>query len=300
MANTVNYAQKFERQLKQKYTQGLKSAGLTTANKEIRWVNAKTIQVPYLILQGYKDHGRNGGFNRQDAENRWMPFVLDHDRDVEYFIDTMDVDESNQALEAANLTNTFETDHAIPETDAYRFSKTYAEFIRLGQTADTTAITPANALLLFDNYMEAMDDAEVPEEGRILYVTPTVYKNLKQAEQIARNITVNTNNSGNIQRAVRSLEEVTITKVPSTRMKTSYDFTDGFVPAAGALQINMILVHPRSVIAVDKHSYIKFWPPGTHTVGDGYLYQNRKYGGLFVIDTRVQGVMINTAESTTP
>jgi hypothetical protein len=55
----------------------------------------------------------------------------------------------------------------------------------------------------------------------------------------------------------------------------------------------MILVHPLSVIAVDKHSFIKLWGPGEHQKGDGWLYQNRKYGDLFVIDTRIQGVKIN-------
>jgi hypothetical protein len=56
----------------------------------------------------------------------------------------------------------------------------------------------------------------------------------------------------------------------------------------------MILVHPSSVIACDKHSYIRLWAPGTHTQGDGYLYQNRKYGDLFVLDTRKDGIAINT------
>ena len=84
-------------------------------------------------------------------------------------------------------------------------------------------------------------------------------------------------------------------RVPSSRMKTVYDFTEGFKPGAAAKQMNMILVHPKSVIASQKHSYIKLWPEGTHTNGDGYLYQNRKYGDLFLIDTRVQGVKINLA-----
>lgn len=82
-------------------------------------------------------------------------------------------------------------------------------------------------MALFDNYMQQMDDAEVPEEGRILYVTPDVYKSLKQAEQISRSLIV-TNNPGAVNRAVRSLDDVAITKVPSARMKTAYDFSDGF------------------------------------------------------------------------
>ena len=292
MANIVNYAIKFLQQLKQKYKAGLKTAGLTSTDHRIRFLNAKTVQIPYIIVQGYKDHGRSGGFNRQDLENRYFTKTLEHDRDVEFFVDTMDVDETNLALSAANITNTFEDEQAIPETDAYRMSKLYAEHIALGGIVDSTVITAINALTLFDDYMQKMDDDEVPEEGRILYATPKVFKLLKQAEQITRTMLV-TSNSGAIDRSVRSLDDVSLVKVPPARMKTAYDFSDGFKPAAGARQMNMVLVHPRSVLAVDKHAYIKLWAPGEHTQGDGWLYQNRKYGDLFIIDTRKEGVIIN-------
>ena len=292
MPNIINYATNFERQLRQKYSAGLKTAGLTTQNRDIRFLDAQTIKVPHVVMQGYKDHSRDGGFNRQAVENQWMTFTLDHDRDVEFFVDTMDVDETNQVLSAANTTNAFMEEQDIPETDVYRLSKLYSENARLGGAADTTPITPNNALLLFDSYMKDMDEAEVPEEGRELYVTPDVYTSLKQAEQISRYMGVNVN-QGNIDRKVYSLDDVNVIKVPSSRMKSAYDFTSGFVPAGGAVQQNMILVQPKSVIAVDKHRYIALWAPGTHTVGDGWLYQNRKYSGLFLIDTRAKGVRIN-------
>jgi hypothetical protein len=82
MANTVNYAINFERQLKQKFQAGLLSAGLTTVDQRIRFVDANTVKIPYIIVQGYKDHGRNGGFNQQGVENRNMTKTLEHDRDI--------------------------------------------------------------------------------------------------------------------------------------------------------------------------------------------------------------------------
>lgn len=288
----VNYAVSFERQLKQKYQQGLTSADLTTENKDIKFLDAKTIKIPYLTMKGYKDHSRNGGFNAQALENGYFTKTLEHDRDVEFFVDSMDVDETNEALSAANITSTFLEEQSIPETDVYRYSKLYADYLSLGQTADSTPITAENALSLFDRYMQEMDDAEVPEEGRVLYVTPTVRTLLKQAQQITRVLEASSK-GGEINRVVRSLDDVKLKMVPSSRMKTAYDFTDGFAPASDAKQINMVLVHPKSVIAVDKHAYIKLWAPGTHTKGDGWLFQTRKYGDLFLIDTRVKGIKIN-------
>lgn len=297
MPNIVNYATKFEKQLRQKYTNELKTTALTSpeGGQGIKFIDAKTIKIPFVKMDGYKDHSRNGGFNRQAVENDYMTKTLDFDRDIEFFVDAMDVDETNQALSAANVTNTFVTEQAIPETDCYRISKLYQEWVDLGGVVDDTAITSGNALTLFDKYMEVMDEAEVPEEGRFLYATPKAYTALKNADKVARSINVN-NNNGKIDRTVRTLDDVTLTKVPSSRMKTIYDFTSGFKPGTTAEQINMILIHPKSVIAVDKHAYIKLWPEGTHTQGDGWLYQNRKYGDLFVIDNRLDGIMINADE----
>ena len=289
MPNTVNYVTSFEQELKQKYTRELLTADLTTQN--VVFVGAKKIKIPFITVSGYKDHSRNGGFNRGTVENQFMEKELEFDRDVEFFVDAMDVDETNQALSAANITNTFEHEKAIPETDAYRLSKLYTDFNALGETATQDELTAATILEKFDTLMEEMDEAEVPEDGRILYVTPSIYGIFKQAEKITRMLEVTRDTA--VNRHVRALDDVKIKRIPSGRMKTAYDFTEGFTPASTAKQMNMILVHPSAVIAADKHAYINLWAPGSHTQGDGYLYQNRKYGDLFVLDTRSDGIKIN-------
>lgn len=288
MPNTINYATTFQKELAQKYSRELCTAGLTTNN--VQFVGSNKIKIPYLTLAGYKDHSRSGGFNRQTVTNTFLEKTLSFDRDVEFFVDSQDVDESNQAVAAANITNTFEEEHGIPETDAYRISKLITDWDAAGGTPDTTALTTANILTIFDGYMEAMDEAGVPQEGRVLFVTPAVQTLLKQATGITRYVG---NGDANIQRAVRALDNVVIVPVPSARMKTAYDFTDGFTPAVGAKDINLILAQPKSIIACDKHSYIKLWAPGSTTLGDGWLYQNRKHYDLFVIDTRWQGIKAN-------
>jgi hypothetical protein len=161
-----------------------------------------------------------------------------------------------------------------------------------GGTPDTTALDVNNVLQVFDELMERMDEASVPEEGRRLYVTPTVHKLLKEAQDVQRVFYVQSG-PGRVARAVNQLDDVELVKVPSERMKSVYDFTDGFAPGVGAKQINMILVHPSAVIAPIKHSAIYLWPPGSHTQGDGWLYQNRSYTDLFVIERKVAGVQIN-------
>lgn len=294
---TYNYAEQFERELQQKYSRELTSHALTQSNPGVKFINAQTIKLPRLTLSGYKDHNRNNiGFNAGTIANDWEPKKLSHDRDIEFALDPMDIDETNLVIEIANIQNVFETEQAIPEKDSYRYSKLYSEaktYLSKGAVIDNTPLTTANILEWFDNQMEKMDDNSVPSEGRILYATPAVNKLLKNAEGLTRNIDVNSNNR-KIDRRVYSLDDVTIVKVPSSRFKTKYNFTNGCVAAVDAKQINMILIHPSCVVSRDKYAYMNLFTPGTDSrTADKYIYQNRYYTDTFLIENKACGIAMN-------
>lgn len=287
-----DYAETFTNFLQQKYEKELCSDALSQSNQQVKFMNAQTIKLPRMTLSGYKDHTRTPGFNTGTMSNDWEAKKLEHDRDVEFWIDPMDIDETNLTLSVANIQNTFETEQAIPEKDSYRFSKLHAELTKYSGRIDTTVITAANFLETFDEEMAIMDDAGVPEEGRILYVTPSMKKIIKEAEGIQRVLSVTTPST--INRNVHSLDDVTIKMVPAARMKTKYNFTEGCVPADGAKQINWILIHTSCVVCRNKYSYIKLFTPGTDSrTADGYLYQNRNYGDLFLLEKKIEGCAMN-------
>lgn len=295
-----NYAEQFTRELMQKYSRELTSYDLENSNPQVKFINAQTIKLPMLTVSGYKDHNRNAlGFNTGTLSNDWEAKKLAHDRDIEFFIDPMDVDETNLTVEIANVHNVFEMEQAIPERDSYRYSKLYDEattYASSGAVIDTTVLTTINILDWFDDQMSKMDDAGVPSEGRILYATPAMVKILKNADGIDRSINVNSN-TGNIDRRVHSLDDVVIKDVPSSRMKTKYDFTNGCVPAPDAKQINLILIHPSCQITRNKYAYIKVFTPGHDSrTGDNYLYQNRNYGDTFLIKNKACGIAINVQQ----
>lgn len=290
-----NYADQFEQILVQKYETEQKSWPLFQSNPGIGWLNAKTIKLPYITTSGYKDHSRTGSFNTGTLTNSWEAKKLEHDRDVEFFVDTMDVDETNLALSVANITNVFETEQAIPERDCYVFSKLYADYtVTYSKTTDHTVLSAANILATFDGYMQAMDDAGVPMEGRLLFVTPAVNALLKEAQGLTRFVRTDSDEAA-IRRYVHELDDVQIIPVPSARMKCKYNFTTGAVPATGTGQINLILVHPDSVVARMRHEYIRVFEPGSDSrTGDGYLYQNRAYWDAFLLSQRLDGIAFNT------
>ena len=292
----INYARRFEREIDQQFARELTSADLAR-NKKYKFIDAQTIKVPTVIMSGYKDHSRDGTKNRGTISNIYQPFSLTHDRDIEFYVDEMDVDETNQVLSAANITATFNSEQAIPELDALRYSRIYQQFRDHGGVVDTTVLSKRNILLVFDNMMAQMDDAGVPASGRMLKVTPSTYTMLKQAEQLSRVIDV-TGGANVINRNVRGLDEVEIVMVPSDRMKSNYDFDNsgagGWAPASGAVQINFMLYHTDAILAPVKVADVYLWPKGaTPESAYGYLYQNRLYTDLFVLKQKLPGIAIN-------
>jgi hypothetical protein len=294
-----NYAEQFEQALHQKYAKELASVDLFNSNPQVKFINAQTIKLPNITVSGYKDHNRQTiGFNSGTISNEWEPKKLEHDRDIEFAIDPMDVDETNLVVSIANVQNTLETEQGIPEKDCYVFSKLYTEagkYAANGATIDTTTLTAENILQKFDDAMEKMDEAGVPSEGRILYVTPAINKLFKQAKDIQRVLGVNGSN-GDVKRSIYSLDDVKIKQVQSARMKSQYNFTNGCVATDEAKQMNFILIHPSCEVAREKYSYIKVFTPGHDSrTADNYLLQSRFYMDAFLIKNKAAGIFINAA-----
>lgn len=292
----LNYAQQYQTALQQVFKVGLRFDSLYNSpnNNLVKWVNAKTIQVPNIATGGYIDVNRDSvtNFTRR-VDNSWKAYTLAHDREFSTLVDPMDIDQTNMAVTIAHITQVFNTEQKIPEMDKYMASKLLSEYVAAGGVADTTALTTANILSTFDSYMEALDEAEVPTDGRVLYVTPQVNTLLKNGTAIQRMLEVTgADATGNVKRSVRSLDEVTIIVVPSNRMKSLYNFTDGAVTDAAAKQINMILIHPSVLFSPQKYEFVSLDEPTAKT-GGKWLYYERKYWDIFVITQKYTGIKIN-------
>lgn len=292
------YADIFSNHLRELYGHDLTSIDLYHSNQDLQIVNGKNLKIPRLSVSGYKDHVRASlGFNTGTATNDYQTVSLDHDRDIEFPLDPMDVDETNLVVSIANIQKRFDKTQAIPEQDCYTYSKLYAEFVRAGGTVKHTALTEDNILSQLDEDLSALEDAGVPLDRIIMYTTTGVKKLLKNAKGITR--TLNVGSSNNIDRRVLGVDDIKkMVTVPSARFKTAFDFTEGYSVATTGKQINYILIDPESQVSRVKYSYIKVFTPGHDSrTSDNYLYQNRKFNGTFAIDELIKtGCIINADE----
>ena len=292
MPNALNYAQAYQAALAQAYPYVLHFAALrsTENDNRYRWVNANTIQIPVLTTTGRVDASRDTiGTAARNFENAWEPKTLANHRKWSTLVHPMDIDETNQVASIQNITRVMNEEQKFPEMDAYLVSKVYADWTAAGAAADNTQLTVDNVLTVFDGYMEGMDEENVPATGRILYVTPHVNTMLKQAKEINRFVQ---NGDAAIQRAIKALDEVKIEKVPSTLMKTLYDFTEGWKAGVGAKQINMLLIHPSAVITPEKYAFAQLDAPSAGSEGK-WVYFEESYEDTFVLNKRKGAIMFN-------
>lgn len=292
----VNYAESYERSLAQAYPNVLHFGELYgTANNSIyTFLNAKTIHIPSISVTGRQNVNRDAidGVFKRNVDDSYEDKTMQFYREWSTSLDPADVDETNMVLTIQNATKVFNETQKFPEKDAYTISKIYADWSAQGGTANTTALTVDNVLNVFDELMEAMDEALVPYAGRVLYVTPAVKTLLKNASQIGLRKDV-TGSSTNVNRIVDRLDEVTLSTVPSVLMKSAYDFNNvGFSAAEDAKQVNMFLVHPSAILTPSKYSFVGIEAPAAGTKGD-YIYYEKEYSDVFILNNRTAAIAFN-------
>ena len=290
----MNYATQYSRALAQAFPYVLNFGALynTENNNVYRWVNAKTIEIPSISTTGRIDSNRDSiTVAQRNYDNAWEPKTLTNQRKWSTLVHPMDVDQTNLVTTIQNITKVFNDEQKFPEMDAYCVSKIYSDWTTLGNTADTTALTIDNVLTVFDNLMLAMDNARVPVNGRILYVTHEVKKLINNADKIYRSLDVQTA-ADVINRTVNRLDEVEVIGVPSSLMKTLYDFSQGWAPAQTAKQINMFLVHPAAVITPVSYTFSQVDEPSAGSEGK-YIYFEESFEDVFILNKKAGAIQFN-------
>lgn len=177
------------------------------------------------------------------------------------------------------------------ELDAYRFAAMASATGVDGTSADLAASNTTIAAI--DAATVAMDDNEVPYEGRILFVSPTIYGYIKGG--VTRMIM---NRDKDVNYNIEMYNDMRVVTVPQARFNsaiTLYDGTAnfGYAVPAGSYKLNFMIVHPSAVLPVVKHEIPRIFAPNVNQSADAWKFQLRLYHDCFVLKNKVKGIYVH-------
>lgn len=295
IANSIGLAAEYLPLLDEVYKAESKSAILDTAQDRVRWSNdTHSFYLFETDMVGLGDYSRNGGFVRGDVTASWRQYTPQWDRGRQFLVDRLD-DAESMSMAFGTLAGEFMRTKVVPETDAVRF-EAYCSGAADANKDTESLSTSAQVLSSLDDATAALDEAEVPYEGRILFVNPTIYKLFKAG------ITRYTMNGENgIDYNIEMYNDMRVITVPSARFNTeitlgqpsAHDGAGGYT-ATGST-INYMIVHPSAVMQAVKLASPRIFSPEVVQEADAWQYDFRQYHGAWVKNQKKNGIYVSAA-----
>lgn len=287
MPNTITLAKGYLELLDEVYRNASVTADLTSDSKLIRaGANVNELIYPQLSVTGLGDYDRNSGYTDGAVNLVWKTTTFNYDRGTRITVDTMDDQETfNLAFGAAG--GALQREKVAPEADAF----TFATIAGTPGISIAPAATYADGQQFLEALLEAknkMDEDEVPEEGRILYATPTLLNSIMALDTT---------------KSREALSAYTVKKrVPQSRFYTAIDLLDGksageetghFKKAADGKDINFLIIHRPAIIKWDKHVVGDIIEPASNPASDAYILKYRKYGIVDIYQNKTAGIYLS-------
>ena len=270
----INLVTTFKPLVDEKFTTASKKSLLT--NTDFDWTGAHTVKVYKISTSAMNDYGRTG-----PAQGNWSrygavasldavteEFTLKKDRSFTFAIDKLDTDETAQQLQAASALERQLREVVIPEVDAYTYGVMCAN---AGTAPAAKALTATNIYAEILAGSETLDNAEVPETGRVLVVTPATYALMKKSKDIIMETDIGSDLR--LKGVIGILDGMTVQKIPANRLPAGFGF---------------MIAHPCATVAPTKlEDYtIHDNPPGI----SGALVEGRICYDAFTLDNKVKAI----------
>lgn len=269
----VNLVTKFLPYVDEIFTAESKKSLLT--NNSFDWAGAHTVKIHKVNTVAMSDYDRAGtGSNKSrygaygSVENTVEEMALKKDRSFTFVLDKMDEDETGQVLTGASALARQQREVIIPEVDKYVYGVMASN---AGHRPDAKAMA---ADTIYDEIIagsEALDNAEVPETGRVLVVTPAMYRLMKQSTEITMETDIG--QDMRLKGVIANLDGLTVVKVPAARLPENFGF---------------MIAHPVATVAPTKLEDYKVHsdPPGI----SGELVEGRIVYDAFVLDNKKDAI----------
>lgn len=253
-------------------------------NQDFDFVGAHEVNIYKIGTSEMNDYGRNGAKSGNwsrygkvnDLEATTESFTMKKDRSFTFVIDTLDSDETGGALAGASALARQVREVVVPEVDSYVYGKMASG---AGTKPDEKAL---NATNIYDEILEAsntLDDNLVPEENRVLIVTPNTYQLMKKSKSIVMETEVGADMRK--KGVIGNLDGATVIKVPAARLPENFGF---------------MLCHPCATVAPTKledyNTHVN--PPGIN----GMLVEGRIVYDAFVLDNKKMAIYYQALPAT--
>lgn len=290
MANSIQLAKQYMTLLDEVYKQASLTADLDGAAELMRaGYNANEIVIPKLSMDGLGNYSRNDGYVKGDATLTYETVSCGFDRGRKFAVDDLDNVETG-GVAFGRLAGEFVRTKVVPELDAYRFSQ-YASTANIG-SASGALKTGEAVVTALRKALDEMDEAEVPYEGRLLYITPGLIGSVQDLDTTK-------------SRAVLA-EFSKIVKVPQTRFYTKIKQNDGvttgqtaggYAKDTSGLNINFMVIHPSALMQFNKQVKPKILSPDVNPDGDSWIYGYRLVSLADVYENKAAGIYCHHASA---
>ena len=181
----INYADKFAPKVDERFSAEALSA--PAVNQDYDFVGVSTVKVYSVNTVEMGDYSLTGTSRYgtpKDLENEVQEMTLTQDRSFTFVIDRKSIDDTVGQMEVGKTLARQIRERVIPEVDKYRFAKIVAG--AEAENVATEAITKKNAYDAVLSGQLALNDAKAPRVGRVLYVSNSFYKVIKQDESFIK------------------------------------------------------------------------------------------------------------------
>lgn len=288
MANSIALFKKYIDLLDEVYKASAKTSVLDIDGALVQaGANANEIIIPKISMDGLADYSRNGGYVNGDVTLTNETVKFNYDRGRKFTVDAMDNEES-AGVAFGKLSSEFIRTKVVPEMDAVRFAS-YAGISGIG-SAEGNLTSGDSVLAAINTANTALDEAEVPMDGRYLFITPTLYN-------LAMNV--------DTYKSKAMMEKFAgVIFVPQTRFYTAIDLYDGtsenekaggYVKSDSGKNINFMIIHKDAVIQFSKHTVNKIFTPEENQNSDGYIFCYRAYGLTDAYENKAAGIYLHAS-----
>ena len=291
MANQIAAIKNYTDVLDKVYQKASVSGCLISGGRMVRaGRNAKEIMVPKISVSGLGDYTRNVGYKTGSITFDYETKTFNYDRGIKLLADVMDVEEAGVLDCFVAAGSELMRTQVAPEADAFTFAEIASH---TGVDTESKSYTDAEAPDILKDLRAVtndMDELEVSEGGRVLFITPTLKGVLDDFSL------VNPNLSKHVLTRFSQIVEV-----PQRRFYSKIDLLSGdaeqfgYAKATDGKNINWMVVEKSAVIKFDKHVASRVFSPDELENLDSYMRKYRKYGIVELLDNKLDGVRVSVA-----